>query len=70
MDAVVLPVWARSPEEFCFKMREVLESKEVSERLHQWIDLIFGYKVPIDVAEEHDNLYHYQCYEHDIFQYY
>lgn len=62
MDAVVLPVWARSPEEFCFKMREVLESREVSEQLHQWIDLIFGYKVPIGVAEEHDNLYHYQCY--------
>jgi hypothetical protein len=68
VDAVVLPAWARSPEEFIFKMREALESNYVSAQLHQWIDLIFGYKSPLAAAEEHDNLYHYQCYEHDLFQ--
>lgn len=29
--------------------------------------MVFGCKAPYHVAEEHDNLYHYQCYEHDIF---
>jgi hypothetical protein len=48
-------------------MREVLESAHVSAQLHKWIDLIFGFKAPYEAAEEHDNLYHYQCYEHDIF---
>lgn len=43
-------------------MREALESNFVSEQLHQWIDLIFGYKSSLDSAEQHDNLYHYQCY--------
>ena len=32
--------------------------------------MVFGYKAPYEVAEEHDNLFHYQCYEHDIFTYY
>jgi hypothetical protein len=48
-------------------MREALESKYASEKLHLWIDLIFGVKSPYEAAEKHDNLYHYQCYEHDLF---
>lgn len=49
-------------------MREVLESHETSKNIHQWIDLIFGYKSPNDVALAHDNLFHYRTYEHDIFE--
>ena len=49
-------------------MREVLESPEVTNNLHCWIDLIFGYKNPKEVAFEHDNLFHYRCYEQDIFE--
>ena len=42
---VLLPPWAKgSAREFIRKHREALESDFVSENLHNWIDLIFGYK--------------------------
>lgn len=41
---VILPPWASSAEEFVRINRMALESEFVSCQLHQWIDLIFGYK--------------------------
>ena len=41
---VKLPKWARSAEEFIYLHRQALESDFVSEHLHNWINLIFGYK--------------------------
>ncbi|GAV48218.1 hypothetical protein ZYGR_0I05150 [Zygosaccharomyces rouxii] len=42
---VVLPPWAKGdPKAFIWKNREALESPYVSEHLHEWIDLIFGFK--------------------------
>lgn len=45
VDDVVLPPWANGdPKVFIQKNREALESPYVSAHLHEWIDLIFGYK--------------------------
>lgn len=42
---VKLPKWAHeSTETFLKTMRQALESDYVSNNLHKWIDLIFGYK--------------------------
>jgi hypothetical protein len=39
---VRLPGWAKSPLDFIYQHRRLLESEEVSQALHFWIDLMFG----------------------------
>jgi hypothetical protein len=63
---VVLPPWASSPEEFIRINREALESEYVSEHLHEWIDLIFGYKQRGKAAEKADNVFYYLTYEGSV----
>lgn len=52
---VVLPAWAESPQDFVTKLRNALESEHVSRNLHNWIDLIFGYKQRGEEAEKAHN---------------
>jgi hypothetical protein len=64
LDDVVLPPWAKgSPHIFVKRMREALESEYVSQHLHEWIDLIFGFKQTGDAAAEAMNLFYYLTYE-------
>ncbi|KAL4217498.1 Neurobeachin-like protein 1 [Mactra antiquata] len=60
---VVLPKWAESPEDFIYKHRKALESEHVSSHLHNWIDLIFGYKQKGPAAVEALNVFYYCTYE-------
>ncbi|XP_052080874.1 neurobeachin-like protein 1 isoform X2 [Mytilus californianus] len=60
---VKLPKWAESPEDFVHKNMLALESEYVSENLHNWIDLIFGYKQKGPAAAEALNVFYYCTYE-------
>ena len=60
---VELPGWAKTPEEFILKHREALECEYVSRHLHEWIDLIFGYKQRGPEAEKAINVFRYLSYE-------
>lgn len=51
----MLPPWARDGQDFIRQCREFLESDYVSEHLHEWIDLIFGYKQQGPEAEKANN---------------
>ncbi|KAK9069020.1 hypothetical protein SSX86_013136 [Deinandra increscens subsp. villosa] len=64
---VLLPPWANgSAREFIKKHREALESEYVSEHLHHWIDLIFGYKQRGKAAEEAVNVFYHYTYEGSV----
>nr|XP_054755554.1 neurobeachin-like [Lytechinus pictus] len=66
VDDVVLPPWAKSPEDFIRINRLALESEFVSCQLHQWIDLIFGYKQRGLDAVRSTNVFYYLTYEGSI----
>ncbi|KAK3694287.1 hypothetical protein B0T22DRAFT_369668 [Podospora appendiculata] len=64
VDNVVLPPWAKGdPKIFIAKHREALESPYVSQKLHQWIDLVFGYKQRGEAAVENLNVFHPLSYK-------
>ncbi|KAH0882382.1 hypothetical protein HID58_058478 [Brassica napus] len=63
LDAVKLPPWAKNPVDFVHKQRKALESEHVSAHLHEWIDLIFGYKQRGKEAIMANNVFFYITYE-------
>ncbi len=60
---VELPSWASSPDDFIIKHRLALESAYTSKHIHQWIDLIWGYKQRGEKALTSNNLFHPLTYE-------
>ncbi|EHB03814.1 Protein FAN [Heterocephalus glaber] len=60
---VELPLWASSPEDFLQKSKGALESTYVSQHLHEWIDLVFGYKQNGNDAVGAHNVFHPLTYE-------
>nr|XP_033770548.1 WD repeat and FYVE domain-containing protein 3 isoform X3 [Geotrypetes seraphini] len=64
---VILPPWAKGdPREFIRVHREALECDYVSSHLHEWIDLIFGYKQQGPAAVEAVNVFHHLFYEGQV----
>ena len=66
MSDVILPKWAKSPEDFVILHRQALESDLVSCQLNQWIDLIFGYKQRGPEAVRAVNVFYYITYEGSV----
>jgi len=66
IDDVVLPPWAKTAEEFVRLNRQALESDFVSENLHEWIDLIFGYKQQLPHSEKAHNVFFYLTYADQV----
>ncbi|XP_076127007.1 WD repeat and FYVE domain-containing protein 3 [Alosa pseudoharengus] len=64
---VILPAWAKGdPREFIRVHRQALECDYVSAHLHEWIDLIFGYKQQGPPAVEAVNVFHHLFYEGQV----
>lgn len=67
LDDVILPPWAKDdPREFIRLHRCALESDYVSAHLHEWIDLIFGYKQQGQAAADAVNVFHHLFYEGNV----
>ncbi|KAG7813169.1 hypothetical protein KL921_000715 [Ogataea angusta] len=61
---VHLPPWAKNdPVIFVEKMRQALESDYVSAHLHEWIDLVFGFKQRGKHAVDSLNVFHHLSYQ-------
>eukprot|EP00731_Ephydatia_muelleri_P004883 Em0002g1059a len=67
LNDIILPTWAKGdPHEFIRVHREALECDYVSAHLHEWIDLIFGYKQQGKEALEACNVFHHLFYEGSV----
>ncbi|GFQ88429.1 WD repeat and FYVE domain-containing protein 3 [Trichonephila clavata] len=67
LNDVVLPPWSKGdPREFIRVHRQALECDYVSAHLHEWIDLIFGYKQQGPAAVEAVNVFHHLFYEGNV----
>ncbi|GJN05367.1 hypothetical protein PR202_ga22988 [Eleusine coracana subsp. coracana] len=56
MSNLALPSWATSGEDFICLHRDALESDRVSQQLHHWIDITFGYKLAGEASVEAKNV--------------
>uniref|UniRef100_H2YT40 BEACH domain-containing protein n=1 Tax=Ciona savignyi TaxID=51511 RepID=H2YT40_CIOSA len=66
LNDVKLPKWAKSADDFVRINRMALESEIVSCQIHQWIDLIFGFKQRGPEAVRATNVFYYLTYEGSV----
>ncbi|XP_078481604.1 neurobeachin isoform X1 [Ciona intestinalis] len=66
VDDIKLPKWAKSADDFVRMNRMALESEIVSCQIHQWIDLIFGFKQRGPEAVRATNVFYYLTYENSV----
>ncbi|CUG57926.1 Hypothetical protein, putative [Bodo saltans] len=66
VDHVQLPPWTQNPRAFVVSLREALECQHTSERLHLWLDLVFGFKQRGKEAVAAINVYHPLTYEKTV----
>ena len=62
----VLTPCKNNPYDFIMTMRNCLESNNISYKLHEWINLIFGFKQRGKEAEKAYNIYKESCYQEII----
>jgi hypothetical protein len=64
---VVLPRWSNNDPKLFVKLhRQALESRYVSENLHNWIDLVFGFKQRGKAAVDSLNVFIHITYEGEV----
>ncbi|KAG8197079.1 hypothetical protein JTE90_004345 [Oedothorax gibbosus] len=63
VNEVLLPPWCKqNPRLFILIHRQALESKSVTKNIHNWIDLVFGYKQTGEAAINAINVFHPATY--------
>jgi hypothetical protein len=71
LDYVELPKWAKNnPFVFVYIQTKILESEQVSQAIHKWIDLIFGSCQRGNKAHQKKNVYHPMVYPELAFKNY
>jgi hypothetical protein len=63
LNDVELPPWCHDTLEFVYLHRKALESAFVRQRIHTWIDLIWGFRQTGSAAVEADNVFYPLLYE-------
>jgi hypothetical protein len=66
VDNVEVPKWSNDVFDYICKMKEILENDEVSYKINEWIDIIFGYKQTGKEAELCGNVFEFNTYEDNI----